>query len=116
MSGIRSASARRPTCMCRPPLSAAHCKPDPIYEFPEMKQRGLIPNFHIHVTVSDLYIPTMAQPILLQQNSWTNRYRAFAVQVPGSTLDPTRETLTVRSQTAAKKVRQNIKLTAWPLR
>ncbi len=24
---------------------------------PEMKLRGLVPNFHIHVSVSDLYIP-----------------------------------------------------------
>jgi hypothetical protein len=34
-----------------------------------MKLRGLIPNFHTHVPVSDLYI----LPILLQQNSWTDR-------------------------------------------
>jgi hypothetical protein len=25
--------------------------------FPEMKLRSLVPNFHIHVSVSDLYIP-----------------------------------------------------------
>jgi hypothetical protein len=25
------------------------CKQDPIYVFPEMKLRGLVPNFHIHV-------------------------------------------------------------------
>ncbi len=24
-----------------------HCKEDPIYGFPEMKLRGLVPNFHI---------------------------------------------------------------------
>jgi hypothetical protein len=35
-------------------VSAAHCKEDPIYVFPEMKLRGLVPNFHIHV--SNLYI------------------------------------------------------------
>jgi hypothetical protein len=34
-----------------------------------MKLRGPIPYFHIHVPVSDLYI----LPILLHQNSWTNR-------------------------------------------
>jgi hypothetical protein len=27
--------------------------------FPEMKLRGLIPNFYIHVYRSDLYIPTI---------------------------------------------------------
>jgi hypothetical protein len=27
-----------------------------------------IPNFHIHVSVSDLYIPKIGLPILLQEN------------------------------------------------
>jgi hypothetical protein len=30
-----------------------------------MKLRGLIPNFCIHISVSDLYIPTIGPPILL---------------------------------------------------
>jgi hypothetical protein len=30
------------------------------------------PNFHIHVSVSDLYIPTISLPILLQENMWTD--------------------------------------------
>ncbi len=38
---------------------STHCIEDPIYIFPEMKLRGLGPNFHIHVSVSDLYIPRM---------------------------------------------------------
>jgi hypothetical protein len=29
-----------------------------------MKLRGLIPNFHIHVSVNDLYIPRIGPPIL----------------------------------------------------
>jgi hypothetical protein len=29
------------------------------------KLRGLVPNFHVHVSVSDLYIPTNGPPILL---------------------------------------------------
>jgi hypothetical protein len=29
-----------------------------------MKRRGLVPNFHIHASVSDLYIPTIGGPIL----------------------------------------------------
>jgi hypothetical protein len=33
---------------------------------PRNEMRGLVPNFHIHVSVSDLYIPTISPPILLQ--------------------------------------------------
>jgi hypothetical protein len=40
--------------------------------FPEKELRGLSPNFHIHVSVSDLYIPTIVMPILLQENMWTD--------------------------------------------
>ncbi len=39
-----------------------HSKEDPIYVFPEMNLRGLAPSFHIHVSVSDLYIPTIGPP------------------------------------------------------
>jgi hypothetical protein len=35
--------------------------------FPEMKLRGLVPSFHIHVSVSDLCFPTIGPPILLQK-------------------------------------------------
>ncbi len=35
--------------------------------FPEKENRGLSPNFHIHVSVSDLYIPTIGVPILLEE-------------------------------------------------
>ncbi len=35
--------------------------------FPEKELLDHIPNFHIHVLVSDLYIPTMDLPILLQE-------------------------------------------------
>jgi hypothetical protein len=53
----------------------------PIYVFPEMKLRGLgvsktelkwALNFHIHVSVIDLYIPRISLPILLQPNRQTN--------------------------------------------
>ncbi len=40
--------------------------------FPEKELRGLSPNFHIHESVSDLYIPTIGLPILLQENLWTD--------------------------------------------
>ncbi len=36
--------------------------------FSEEKLLGLSPNFHISVYVSDLYIPTIGQTILLQEN------------------------------------------------
>ena len=36
------------------------------------KLRGLIANFHIHVSVSDLYIPRIGPHIWLQQNRQTD--------------------------------------------
>jgi hypothetical protein len=35
--------------------------------FPEKEYRGLGPNFHIHVSVSDLFISTIGLPILLEE-------------------------------------------------
>jgi hypothetical protein len=35
--------------------------------FPEKEYRGLSPNFHIHVSMSELYIPTMGLPILPEE-------------------------------------------------
>jgi hypothetical protein len=35
--------------------------------FPEKEYWGLSPNFHIHVSVSELYIPTMGLPVLLKE-------------------------------------------------
>ncbi len=35
--------------------------------FPEKEYRGLSPNFHIHVSVSELYIPTIGLPVLLEE-------------------------------------------------
>jgi hypothetical protein len=40
--------------------------------FQEKELRGLSPNCHIHLFVSNLYIPTTGLPILLQENMWTN--------------------------------------------
>ncbi len=34
-----------------------HCNENPIYVFPEKELCGLSPNFHYHMSVSDLYIP-----------------------------------------------------------
>jgi hypothetical protein len=46
----------------------AHYKGNPIYVFLFWKLRGLSPNFHIHVSVIDLYIPRTGPHISLQQN------------------------------------------------
>jgi hypothetical protein len=35
--------------------------------FPEKEYRGLSPNFHIHESVSELYIPTMGVSVLLEE-------------------------------------------------
>jgi hypothetical protein len=40
--------------------------------FPEKEMCGLSPNFHIQASVSDLYIPTIGVPILVQENMWTD--------------------------------------------
>ncbi len=45
-----------------------HCKENSINVLPEKKLRGLSPNFHIHVSVSDLYIPAIGPPFFFQQN------------------------------------------------
>ncbi len=35
--------------------------------FPEKEYQSLSPNFHIHVSVSELYIPTMGLAVLLEE-------------------------------------------------
>ena len=40
--------------------------------FPEMKLSGLVPNSYIHVSSSNLYIPMMSLPILMQE-IWDRR-------------------------------------------
>jgi hypothetical protein len=49
-------------------LRILHCKENPIYVFLFWESRGLSPNFSIHVSVSDLYIPMIGPDISLQQN------------------------------------------------
>jgi hypothetical protein len=46
--------------------STSHCKEDSNYVFPEIKLRDLVPKLHIHISVSDLYIPRIGPPILLK--------------------------------------------------
>ncbi len=50
-----------------------HCNENPIYVFIFWELRGLSPNFHIHVSVSDLYIPRIGPHIFLQQNRQIDR-------------------------------------------
>ena len=52
---------------------AIHCTANPRQIFPEIKLHSLVPNFHIHVSVSDLYILRISLHVFLQQNKWTNR-------------------------------------------
>jgi hypothetical protein len=40
--------------------------------FPGQELHGLNLNFHIHASVSDLYILTIGLPIVLQENMWTD--------------------------------------------
>ncbi len=52
-------------------LKHTHCK-DKIPKFrnkysQKKKNRGLSPNFHIHASVSNLYLPTIGQPFLLEE-------------------------------------------------
>ncbi len=51
---------------------SVNCKENPIYEFLFWELRGLGPDFHIHVSVSDLYISRISPHISLQQNRQTD--------------------------------------------
>ncbi len=69
----------RPWLMCLYPGPASRYLPwqasfpNPIYVFPDKEVRGLSPYFHIHVFVSDLYIPRIGQRIFLPLNRQTDR-------------------------------------------
>jgi hypothetical protein len=39
------------------PHPPTHCTKNPIYVFQEMILSGFVPNSHIHISVSNLYIP-----------------------------------------------------------
>ncbi len=52
-------------------LHLVHCNENPIYVYPEKELRGLGHKFHIHVSVSNLYIPRIGPHIFLQQNRQT---------------------------------------------
>jgi hypothetical protein len=54
---------------CQPTL---FYKENPIYVLLFWELRGLSPNFHVHVSMSDFYIPRIGPHISLQQNRQTN--------------------------------------------
>jgi hypothetical protein len=49
-----------------------HCKENSTYVFLFWELRGLSPNFHIHLSMSHLYIPRISPYISLQQNRQTD--------------------------------------------
>jgi hypothetical protein len=56
-------------CKCMGEMGTAHCKESTpkVQIFPEMKLRGLSLNSYVHVSMSDLYIPKIGLPTLLQK-------------------------------------------------
>jgi hypothetical protein len=54
-----------------------HFKENPIYVFLFWELRYLSPNFHTHVSVSDLYIPRISPHISLQQNKQTDTGKIY---------------------------------------
>jgi hypothetical protein len=57
-----------PICCTGPPVCLQRTNTENSKQiFPEKELRGHSPNFHIYVSVSDLYIPTIDLPILLQE-------------------------------------------------
>ncbi len=48
-------------------LDVPHCNENQVYVFPEKELCGLSPNYHIHVSVNDLYIPRIGPHILLSR-------------------------------------------------
>jgi hypothetical protein len=49
-------------------LKPMHCTENPIYVFPDMKLRSLVPTSYISVSVSGLNITRIGLPIWLQRN------------------------------------------------
>jgi hypothetical protein len=53
--------------------SVPQCNENPIYVFLFCELRSLSPNYHIHVSVSVLYIPRICTHIFLQKNRQIDR-------------------------------------------
>ena len=68
-SGANTSGRFDPTGNREPQLKGwSHCNENPIYVFPEKELRGPCPNFQIHVSVSDLYIPRIGPHISSSRN------------------------------------------------
>jgi hypothetical protein len=63
-------AARLPV-VCMPTLQRTYTE-NSKQIFPEKELRGHSTNFHIHVSVNVLYIPTINLSIMLQENMWTD--------------------------------------------
>jgi hypothetical protein len=63
-------------------MPAVHCTENSKHIFPEMKLSGLVPNFYIHVSGSNLYIPNISLilnlyfPLLRERDSGSTNRRA----------------------------------------
>jgi hypothetical protein len=55
--------------MEKPQVKGMHCNENPIYVLLFSELSRLSPNLHIHVFVSDLYIPRKRSTYFLQQNN-----------------------------------------------
>jgi hypothetical protein len=56
--------------------------------FPGKELRGYSPNSYNHVSVSDLYIPLIGLPILLQENRWAERGNVRTLFITASSAAP----------------------------
>jgi hypothetical protein len=71
-SCIKSASGKKYEETIKNVVLKAHCNENPIYVNPEKKLCGLSPNFHTHVSVSDLYIPKVSPQNRQRQTDFGN--------------------------------------------
>jgi hypothetical protein len=54
-----------------------HCTKNSKQIFPEMKLLGIVPNFYIHVSVSDLHIPIIG----LQTQTWAKFFNSKEIYI-----------------------------------
>ncbi len=73
-SGYNKLKELDPTCRFATlhPILQRHFTENSKQIFPEKELRGLSPNSYIHVSVCNLYIPTIGLPILLKEKRWTD--------------------------------------------
>ncbi len=58
-------------------ICTKHCKENHVYVFIFWELLGLSPNFHIHVSVRDLYIPKMGD----RSRKYINIYRYMRIEI-----------------------------------